>query len=87
MVIFIKTKAKISDINERINDSDRNCVISIPLVEPPIFFIPTSFALRDDWAVERFIKLIAAINTMSMAMLPKINQILWIACRFELLLN
>ena len=46
------------------NDSERNCVISIPRDDPPIFFIPTSFARLDDWAVERFMKLIAAISTI-----------------------
>ena len=71
-VNLIKINAKISEINERIKDSERNCVISIPLVEPPIFFIPTSFALLDACAVERFIKLIAAIKTISIAILPNI---------------
>jgi len=46
--------------------------MSIPRVEPPIFLIPTSFALFEAWAVERFIKLIAAITTISTAILPKI---------------
>ena len=74
-------------MNERIKDSVRNCVISIALDEPPNFFIPTSFALLDAWAVERFMKLIAAINTISNAILPKIIKKLWIACRFKFLLN
>ncbi len=65
-------KAKIREINESINDSERNWVISIPLDEPPIFLIPTSFALLDAWAVERFMKLIAAIRTISTAILPNI---------------
>ena len=48
----------------------------MPLVEPPIFLIPTSFALLEAWAVARFMKLIAAITTISIAMLPKMIRYL-----------
>ena len=75
-VSLINTSAMINAINDRIKDSERNCVIKAPLDEPPIFFIPTSFALLDAWAVARFMKLIAAINTIRMAILPKIFRYL-----------
>ena len=61
-------------MKERINDSERNWVISMPLVDPPIFLIPTSFALLDAWAVARFMKLIAAITTIIIAILPKMTR-------------
>ena len=76
VIALIKTSARISDINERIKDSERNWAISIPLVEPATFFIPTSFALLDACAVERFIKFIAAIRTISIAILPNILRYL-----------
>ena len=44
----------------------------MPLVDPPSFLIPTSFALLDACAVARFMKFIAAITTIRIAMLPKI---------------
>ena len=69
---FIIRRAKSREMNERMSDSDRNCVTSIPLVDPATFFIPTSFALLEAWAVDRFMKLTAAISTMSIATLPKI---------------
>jgi hypothetical protein len=46
------------EMRASIEDSVRNWVISMPLDEPPIFFIPTSFALLEAWAVDRFMKLI-----------------------------
>ena len=61
--------------------------MSNPLEEPPIFFIPTSFALLDACAVERFMKLIAAIITIRIAMLPEYLQKLRIARFFKLLLD
>ncbi len=74
-------------MKERINDSVRNCVTSILRVEPATFLIPTSFALRDACAVERFMKLIAAINTIRMAMLPKIIRYFGSLASLKILLN
>ena len=68
--------ATIRAINESMNDSERNWATSMPLVDPATFFIPTSFALLDAWAVDRFIKLIAAIKTISIAILPNILRYL-----------
>src|SRR6478735_1564821 len=50
-------------------DSVMNWKISECRCAPMDFFIPTSFALRDARAVERFMKLIQAINKMKMAIM------------------
>ena len=59
----------------------------MPLVDPPIFLIPTSFALLDAWAVARFMKLIAAITTIRIATLPKIIRYFGSLGSFESALN
>ena len=64
--------ATIVETNDMITDSVRNCAISIPLVEPPSFFIPTSLALADACAVERFVKFTTATSSISKAIVPKI---------------
>jgi len=69
---LIIIRAKIKEINARKKDSVRNCNISIPLVDPPTFLMPTSLARRDAWAVDRFMKLIAAIITMNIANVARI---------------
>ena len=83
----MKISARIRAMNERMNDSERNCAISIALDEPPNFFIPTSFARLDACAVERFMKLIAAIKYNKQCNASENYQKLWIACRFKFLLN
>ncbi len=74
-------------MKERINDSVRNCVTSIRRVEPATFLMPTSFALREACAVDRFMKLMAAISTIRMAILPKIIRYFGSLALFEILLN
>ena len=73
---FTKTTAKIRETKASINDSARNWVTSMPLVDPPTFLIPTSFDLLEAWAVARFMKLIAAITTIRIAMLAKMTRYL-----------
>src|ERR1044071_3271358 len=53
------------------NASDKNCLINWAFVDPVTFRIPTSFALLDALAVERFIKFTQARRMMNKAMLPK----------------
>ena len=54
-------------IRDKNNDSARNCFISAYLPAPITFRTPTSLALLDARAVERFMKLIQAITWISTA--------------------
>ena len=55
-------------------DSLRNCAIMDILPAPEDFLTPISFALFDERAVERFIKLIQAINWIKAAMVMSITK-------------
>ena len=57
MAMTIDTNNEIKEIRP---DSVKNCRIKSSVLEPKVFLIPTSFALFNDWAVERFIKLTLA---------------------------
>ena len=59
--------AKKSAIKLCTRDSVKNCTISIFREAPVTFRTPTSFALFPDRAVDKFIKLIPAINITRMA--------------------
>src|SRR5690242_8337013 len=63
--IIARTKA----IEVKINDSQKNCEINCFLFEPNVFLMPTSFARFSLLAVERFIKLMHAINKIITAMM------------------
>src|SRR6185312_104088 len=64
-VIIARTKA----MNVKMNDSQKNCTINCFLFDPSVFLMPTSFARFSLLAVERFMKLIHAINKMIIAMM------------------
>ena len=51
--------------------SAKNCPINCAFVEPVAFRIPTSFALLEAFAVERFMKFTQARRIMNIAILPK----------------
>ena len=53
-------------------DSPKNCHIIFFLYAPNTFLKPTSFLLMADFAVERFIKLMQAINRIIKAVKEKI---------------
>ena len=61
-VIDIKTEISANKI-----DSVRNCSINLVLLDPSVFFIPTSLALVSDLAVVKFIKFIIAKSRMKNA--------------------
>src|SRR5437868_4179502 len=53
-------------------DSVRNCAIKYLRGEPSTLRTPTSFALLDERAVDRFIKFTQAISSINIAMAEKI---------------
>src|ERR1043165_1684978 len=61
-------------IRDNKNDSLINCFMRYDLSAPTTFLMPTSFALLDARAVERFMKLIHAITCISIAMSNKIYR-------------
>lgn len=56
-------------------DSVINWVINDFFSDPNVFLTPTSLARSDDRAVDRFIKLIQAINNIKKATRPKIYKV------------
>jgi len=58
-------------------DSDKNWFISLILVAPVTFLIPTSFALFADLAVLRFMKLMQAMARIKAATTIKIEMYFW----------
>ncbi len=52
--------------------SVKNCLISEIWFEPSVFLIPTSLALPEERAVERFVKFMQAIRRIARAMIEKI---------------
>src|SRR5678815_3168252 len=60
-------KASIREMKHMMSDSPRNCFINDDLPAPITFLTPTSRARFSDRAVERFIKLMQAMNKMKMA--------------------
>jgi hypothetical protein len=50
-----------------------NWTISLALLDPRVFRIPTSFARLSDLAVERFMKLMHAIRRIAIAIAENIN--------------
>src|SRR2546430_4018061 len=61
--------ARIKAMSVKMNDSQKNCVINCFLFEPSVFLMPTSFARFSLLAVERFIKLMQAINRIITAII------------------
>jgi hypothetical protein len=53
-------------------DSPMNCFMSCVLSAPKTFLMPTSLALFTDLAVARFMKLMHAMNRISIPTTPKI---------------
>src|ERR1017187_1118762 len=66
------TMAITNDRKQAIKDSTRNWAIRLFLRPPNTFLTPTSFARLAEDAVERFIKLMQAINKIKMAIAKKI---------------
>src|SRR5215212_3281112 len=64
--------ASIAEMKLYKNASAMNCPINWLFADPATFLMPTSFALLDARAVDRFMKLTHASMMMKMAMLPKI---------------
>ena len=60
--IEIKNESSVTTI-----DSVRNCPINFVLLDPSVFFIPTSLALVSERDVVRFIKFIIARSNMNTA--------------------
>ena len=50
------------------SDSPKNCLIKEPLPAPNTFLTPTSVDLLEERAVDKFIKLMQAINKVKKAM-------------------
>src|SRR5690554_555091 len=70
-VAFTSTKAMIHAIKLNRMDSIKNCPTSCPCADPITLRTPTSLALLLAPAVERFMKLIAAINKIKKATAAK----------------
>src|SRR4029079_4344328 len=77
---FSKTATRTTAMNEERklykNASDKNCLINCALDDPVTLRIPTSLALLEALAVERFIKFTQASSTINTATLPKIYMYL-----------
>ena len=70
----VRTVASASAMNDINMASPRNCLSREVFCAPRTFLTPTSAALLAEFAVDRFMKLIQAINNVSKAMEPRINN-------------
>ena len=71
---LIKTTATISEMNESIKASQKNCRETCKRVEPVIFFIRISLRCKSERDVERFMKLMHASNRIINAIIVKIQM-------------
>src|SRR5690349_6827188 len=70
----VMAMAKTKAINAITIDSPRNCLISDCLSAPNTFLTPTSAERLEDLAVDKFMKLIHAINKVNNATEPKMYK-------------
>src|SRR5215471_21631534 len=71
---FVKSSAIKNAITLISQDSPRNCFINDPFSAPNTLRTPTSDERLEERAVERFIKLMQAINNVNKAMDPRIYR-------------